>query len=171
MAERTTRRVTTVDRVTDVTTGEIVDEQVTTRETSVEPDYVKLYIKAWLAFKGSDNVDTRLLTTLFSYMTYASDEQRIYLNATQKEIIAAQLGWSGTRRQIQQRWQRELKRLVDAGVLLRVTTPDGKIARGTWTVNPELVGKGSWADVRRLRATFSIVGRDAGHVTVDVTST
>ena len=86
-------------------------------------------------------------------MTYANKQQLIILNSFVKEEIAAKLGWS--MKTFQQRFARELNKLVRAGIIKKYKT-------STYQVNPELIGKGDWKDIRKLRATFNL---ETGKVT------
>lgn len=151
-------KVAVVDRVIDSDTGELVDEQVTMRQTEQEPDYVKLYVRAWCDFKDIKGVNSAFLAHLLPYMTYAAQGQVIYLAPPLKRVIATELGWS--QKSALNRFNQELRKLVSRGVLSHV-------GESTYQVNPELVGKGSWADIKALRATFHVVGPDAGKVDVE----
>jgi hypothetical protein len=48
-----------------------------------------------------------------------------------------------------------LSELVKAGMLYKLTDPDtGKVLRGTFQLNPFIVGKGDWKDIVKLRLTI-----------------
>lgn len=150
--------IAVIDRTVDADTGELLDERTTLRKTESEPDYVKLYVRAWCDFKDIKGVNTSFLAHLLPYMTYAAKGQRIYLAPPLKREIASELGWSD--KTALNRFNQELRKLVKCGVLTH-------IGESSYAVNPELVGKGSWADVKRLRATFEVIGPDAGKVEVE----
>lgn len=145
-------------RVVDSSTGEVVREVVHSTQVipaKDEPDYVKLYVRAWCEFKGLEGLresDKDVFVQLLPVMTYAKDNQIIYTNSALRREIARRVGIKTI--------DNALTRLVHAGVLKRV-------ARGTFSVNPELVGKGSWGDIKTFRATFNVLGPDAGTVTVN----
>lgn len=147
-----------IERTVDSDTGEVVSQAVTTIDREAEPDYVKLYVRAWCEFKEIKGVNTTFLAHLLPYMTYASRGQRIYLAPLMKREIASELGWA--EKTALNRFNQELRKLVKQGVLKH----DGTDA---YTVNPELVGKGSWRDIKALRATFEVIGPNAGKVTVE----
>lgn len=146
----------TIDRET----GEVVSERTVTYDVmpaSDEPDYVKLYVRAWVVFKGMHGInptDSDVLAALLQYMSYAQNGQIVYTSAAMKRVITEQLHCS------MGAVNNALTRLAKHGVLKRVD-------RGAYQVNPELVGKGPWADIKRLRATFSVIGPDAGTVSVE----
>lgn len=151
-------KVAAIERTVDSDSGELLDEKVRIREAEAEPDYVKLYIRAWLDFKEIKSVNTVFLAHLLPYMTYANKKQRIYLAPPLKREIAEELGWSP--KTALNRFNQELRKLVRKGVLSHV-------GESAYQVNPELVGKGSWADIKELRATFHVIGEDAGKVDVE----
>lgn len=128
--------------------GVVLEEDTTIRYKTTEPDYVKLYIEAWCAFKGAGkNVNTNFLYHLLPYMTYAQEKQLIFLNAYIKQIIAEQLNWSEAT--LQNRFNVELNKLIRKKILKRVAT-------STYMVNPELIGRGEWKDIKNLQATFNL---------------
>lgn len=145
--------------------GEVLREEIETKRDRYiphtgEPDFIKLYIEAWTQFKGIKGVSTKVFVALLPYMTYAdvSGEgggQLIVLNAHIKRQICAELGYSSLKA-----LDNELSKLTKEQVITRVGT-------GTYQVNPELVGRGNWHDIKALRATFHVIGPDAGKVTVE----
>lgn len=150
----------TLERVVDADSGEVIREVSRTTEvipSSSEPDYVKLYVKAWCEFKDIKGINSAFLVQLLPYMTYARQGQVIFLAPLLKREIAEQLGWAES--DALNRCNKELKKLVKCGILSHVGT-------NAYAVNPELVGKGNWADIKTLRATFSVMGPDAGTVQV-----
>lgn len=148
----------TVERTVDSATGEVVSQAVTTVDREAEPDYVKLYVRAWIEFKEIKGINSSLLAHLLPYVTYARQGQRIILSPILKREIAHELGWA--EKTALQRFNNELRKLCAQGVLRNV-------GENTYAVNPELVGKGSWADIKLLRATFNVIGPKAGKVTVE----
>ena len=153
-------RVIERDRIIDSDTGEVTYERVKTQSASTEPYYVKLYFEAWAAFKGKGPLNSDLLVRLLPYMTYASEGQRVVLNPAVKKQIARDMGWSGKdSRSLLSRVNHELAKLGKTGVIR-------KIDRDIWEVNPEVIGRGDWKDIRELRATFNVIGENAGEVDV-----
>lgn len=150
--------VTTIERTVDAETGELLTHKVTTRESEPEPDYVKLYVRAWCDFKDIKGINTTFLVHLLPYMTYAKQGQVIFLAPLLKRQIADELGWASS--DALNRCNKELKKLVKAGIMMHVGT-------NAYAVNPELVGRGSWADIKSLRATFNVIGPQAGTVEVE----
>lgn len=149
-------QITRIDRTLDYETGEILEIQGQTwvSDYPSEPDFVKLYIKAWCAFKNVKDVNTSFLYALLPYMTYAKNEQLITLSSTIKKRIADELHWS--QKHLQQRFNTELEKLIKYGIIKR-------LGRGTYQVNPELIGKGEWKDIAKLRATFHLSNGKVTH--------
>ena len=122
----------------------------TTRESTLkteEPDFVKLYIKAWCVFKNIKGINSNFLYALLPYMTYAKNGQKIFLNPALKREVGESLGWS--EKTVLNRFDQETKKLIKNKVLKR-------LKGGCVAVNPELIGKGNWSEIRALRATFNI---------------
>lgn len=146
--------------VMDNKTGELETTEIKRNVSIVghpseEPNYVKLYLQAWCSFKQIKGINSGFLYEILQYMSYADKGQRIYLNSFAKKEIASSLGWS--KKSALTRCNVEMKKLVDKNVLK-------KIARDVHAVNPELIGKGNWADVKKFRAVFNLIGNDAGKV-------
>ena len=138
----------------DAISGEVTKEIVSVNKfRSEEPDYVKLYIKAWCEFKEIKGINTAFLYQLLPSMTYAQHGQIIYTNSAMKKNIAKCLKWS--EKTACQRASLEIRKLCDAGILR-------KIQNGEYQVNPELIGKGEWKHIKLLRATFNL---ETGEVT------
>ena len=136
-------------------TGEVTAEStVIKRIRNDEPDFVKLYINAWCEFKQVKGINTAFLLHLLPSMTYANNGQFIFTNAALKRQIAEELNWSI--KTACNRGATELKKLCNAGILK-------KIENGKYQVNPELIGKGEWKDIRKLRATFNLENGEVTH--------
>lgn len=139
----------------DLTTGKITTEQtIIKRVRADEPKYIKLYLNAWCDFKEIKGINIAFLYYLLPAMTYASEHQTIYTNSAMKKNIAKNLGWS--EKTATQRASLEIRKLCKAGVLK-------KIQNGEYQVNPELIGKGDWKDIRKLRATFNLENGEVTH--------
>lgn len=163
--------ITDIEKTRDVRdeTGEIIAEttSISTSRSypSDEPEFVKLYVKAWCAFKDVKSVNTAFLYELLPFMTFANDEQAQVIGLTPyyREKIGIKLGWSAGKdgRSLTKRFSNELNKLCKSGIL-------AKLATNTYQVNPELVGKGYWSDIKALRATFNVIGERAGTVDVSI---
>ena len=138
--------ITTIERK-DFESGEL--KRISKEQTykTEEPDYVKLYIEAWCVFKEIKGINNTLLYEILPYMSYAKNGQRIFLNSALKREIAEKLGWSD--KTALARFGNEITKLCKAQILKRTGT-------STYAVNPELIGKGHWSEIKALRATFNL---------------
>lgn len=119
-----------------------------------EPDYVKLYIKAWCEFKQVKGVNFKFLCSILPYMSYAEEKQLIVFSSCLKRIIAKNLKWAEGTALV--RFNTELKKLVNSQVLRHY-------GRDTYQVNPELIGRGQWKNIKNLRATFNLSNGEITH--------
>lgn len=139
------------DSLIDYNTGEVKQEHHCSHTTikSKEPEYVKLYIKAWSEFREIKGINTTFLNELIPHMTWADDDkiggQIVALSSYRRKMIAHKLNWS--EKTLTKRFSLELNKLCKSGVLV-------KLENNVYRVNPDLFGKGYWADINRVRRTF-----------------
>ena len=139
----------------NVETGEIIKQSTMARTSRCdEPNYVKLYIRAWCSFKEIKGINMAFLLELLPSMTYANKGQIIYVNSALKRAIAKKLKWSD--KTAVNRASNELQKLCQEGILK-------KIEIGAYQVNPELIGKGEWADIQFMIGAFHV---NDGRVTI-----
>ncbi len=127
----------------DSATGEI-KEQSTTFIQAAEPSFVKLYLDCYCAFKGLPQSIPPILLEFLKHMSYADKEQNeggqiIALNKYIKESIAANTNTSI------KRIEQVITQFCKAGIFRRIAT-------GTYQVNPEIIGKGEWKDIKAIRS-------------------
>lgn len=142
-------------------TGVVIEEEREITIKTDEPDYVKLYLNAWCIFKDIKGVNLKVLYKILPFMTYAENEQLICFTSYLKKEIAKSLEWA--EKSALNRFNQELKKMCDAGVLK-------KIDRDTYQVNPELIGRGAWKDINKLRATFNLANGKVTHEYENLTS-
>lgn len=137
----------------DTETGQVMKTRHTVQYPS-EPQFVKLYLDCLGVFSGNAGLDKSLndmLLETLRYMSYADDDQRIYLNSEIKKRICQKTGKSVAR------YNQALTLWVKENVLVRE-------GRGTYRVNPFIFGRGDWRDISELRATFNF---KTGEVTTE----
>ncbi len=143
----------TDDVKVDPETGLILEQQQTTEIKSIinkkipnEPDYIKVYkyVNTLFAFKGIKQSLTPFIIEISNHMTYAKEGQIVNLNRTTKAMIAGNLGVSE-------------KRVNQVITELRSFDILRKIQNGVYSVNPYIVARGSWADVRKLQTHFDFM--------------
>lgn len=146
----------TDDVKVDSETGLILDQQQTTEIKSIinkkipnEPDYIKVYkyVNTLFAFKGIKQTLTPFIIEISNHMTYAREGQIVNLNRTTKAMIASNLGVS------EKRINQVITELKSYDILR-------KIQNGVYSVNPYIVARGSWADVRKLQTHFDFMTGD-----------
>lgn len=143
----------TDDVKVDTTSGEIIDHNQTHEVRSIinrkipnEPDYTKIYryVNTLFAFKGIKLSLTPAIIEISNYMTYAKDGQIVNLNKVTKEMICNNLGIT------MKRLEQIIKELKENDILR-------KIQNGVYSVNPYIVARGSWSDIRRLQTQYDFM--------------
>lgn len=133
--------------VIDEASGEILRKETeTSRRTSTEPDFIKVYYKTMMAVQGVEEIPLSFLLALSCEIGFSNgDRVMFYNNKTTRRRIAeyCEVGDNMITKYI--------RRSVDKGVLF--TTSD----RGTYEVNPWLIAKGKWEHIRELQASFQYV--------------
>jgi len=131
--------------------GEVVSSK-TVYKTQTEPEYVKLYIDCVLTVKGLRKGLNPIFLAFLPYMSYADINgqgggQVIFVNKAMKDIIAKKLNLGIDS------INKALSEFTKAGIFKRLTV-------GTYQVNPNIVGKGEWKDIKNIRATFDFGNKD-----------
>lgn len=125
-------------------TGEILHEsKYTVTAVSNEEDYIKVYryLNTVFAFK---NIEKKLIPTLMeicNYMNFADKGQTVILIRPIKEQISEALGIGIP----------EIDKHIRALKKADILRPQG---RSVYAVNPFIVGRGKWSDIKELRAQF-----------------
>lgn len=126
-----------------------------------EPDYVKIYVGTQLCLNNLDPNLAPLIIAFSPFMTYANDSQythMIMMNETVFEYASQYLKISLGRA------KHHVKTLVDAGIFIPIwkrEEKDGVVTtkkkRGQYFVNPWVVAKGSWKDIKKLQQSIDFV--------------
>jgi len=103
-----------------------------------EPPFVKVYLDAILYLNDLPKGLNGVLLALLKRMSYASDEQLIFVSAGMKDMIAKELGVGV------QHVSNAIHQFAKGEVLYRIGT-------GVYKVNPHLFGRGDWADISAIR--------------------
>lgn len=118
---------------------------------SDEPEYIKVYLDCVLTLKGLQKGLNVVLLELLRGMTYAQSDmyggQVVMVNKFVKEGISHKLGISI------KRIEQAITQFVRADLLRRIAT-------GVYQVNPNIIGKGDWTQIKKLRVEFDCVNRD-----------
>lgn len=131
--------------------GEVVSSK-TVYKTQSEPDFVKLYIDCVFTVKGVKKGFNPIFVAFLEYMSYsdaneAHGGQIIYVNKAMKAAIAKKVGLSIVS------VNNAITDFVKKGLFKRVDV-------GTYQVNPNIVGKGEWKDIKNIQATFDFGNKD-----------
>lgn len=131
--------------------GEVVS-YTTVYKTQSEPDYVKLYIDCVFTVKGIRKGLNPIFLEFLNYMSYAGSNEQyggqvIYVNKAMKTTIANKLGLKIDS------INKALYELVRGNIFKRVDV-------GTYQVNPNIVGRGEWADIKNIRAMFDFGNKE-----------
>lgn len=131
-------------------TGE-VRKSTTIYKDAPEPEFVKLYVDCLFTFKGMRKGLSPIFLAFLEYMSYASPSSKyggqvIFINKPLKLEIAGRLNLQ------LDSVNKALYELVKGGIFRRVDI-------GAYQVNPNIVGKGEWKDIKNIRATFDFAAR------------
>lgn len=141
-----------IETIIDRETGDIIKTvSNTSKIMTKEPEYIKLYLDCLCTFKGLSKALSPVLIACCHFMTWADSkhsDQMIFMNSYVKDQICEL-----TNLKID-RVNKAIKEIVDANIFVRV---DGK--RGVYRVNPFIIGRGEWKDIKELRANFNFTNK------------
>lgn len=162
----TKRIVSETNAITyDQSTGELVREiRENTGYVGREPDYIKIYTDCMLVFNNIDVALSPFIVAFGRHMTYAGGNDNFRCTVRTDELVrkdvAEYCGVSDSR----------VKQAIAALVAAEVFIPiqiNGKTKRGIYFVNPWVVGKGEWKDIKALRGQFEFVTGRAGVLAIE----
>lgn len=148
--KRIYKSIETNYQAVDRETGEIFSESSEQTEmgyVEMEPQYIKIYLDCILRFKGISSSLNPVLISLCKHMQFADKEQIVFVNKYIKDRICEDCKVSI------KRVEQAVRQFTEAGILKRK-------ARGVYMVNPYIISRGRWEDVKKLRATFDFVTGD-----------
>ena len=141
--ERTSTRV-----VVDSMTGEVIEEESQTESVRVskEEDFAKLYLDGGMELCGLTGGQMRLLMVLVRRMSY---DNEVVVAGPYRADVASEAGLG-----CEASLERGLRALRGRAL---ITPMRG--GRGFYRVNPMVVAKGRWRDVRGVRRRFEAEAR------------
>lgn len=149
-------------------TGEITREiHEQTGLVGREPDYIKIYTDCMLVFNQMDVALSPFIIAFGRHMTYANaGNANFRCTVRTDELVRRDVAeYCGvTDRRVKQ----AITALVEAEVFIPVEI-EGKRKRGIYFVNPWVVGKGEWKDIKALRAQFEYVSGASSVMAIDDT--
>lgn len=139
-----------IETIIDHETGEIMKTvNNSSKIMSKEPEYIKLYLDCLCTFKGLNKALSPVLIACCHFMTWADskhNDQMIFMNSYIKDQICELTNLKVDR------VNKAIKEIVDANIFIKV---EGK--RGVYRVNPFIIGRGEWKDIKELRANFDFI--------------
>ena len=147
--KRITYERTETEVIIDSETGEVMTEVERHTEKArlpKEPTFVKLYLDHLSRFKGLQISLNPILAELLKHTSFADPDEEaggmlLYLNKALKAVIAKRVGVSLSR------VDHAVTEFVKKGYMRRLDL-------GKYQFNPFFFGKGEWADIQNIRATF-----------------
>lgn len=129
-----------VTTTVDVNTGEFLEvRDLKEFRVDGEPDYVKLYLGDVSRIFGLTTGVSTLMYILLRYMTY---ENIVALTPYIRKSIADEL------KTTVDVINHALSKLITEGIFTKLGT-------GTYMANPDIFGKGKWADIKNLRLSIT----------------
>lgn len=157
----------------DLTTGEVnyIVEDQWKGYVDQEPDYVKIYVGTQLCLNKLDPKLAPAIIAFSPFLTYANDSQythMVHTDAIVRKSVANYLNVTLSRvTQI-------IRDLVKSGIFIPIidrVEKDGVITqkkrRGVYFVNPWVIAKGSWSDIKKLQQTINFVKGDTSYYIED----
>lgn len=138
----------------DYNTGEVKEETTTIRTvTEREPDYIKLYVDMICVFNEIENSFSKVILEFSKYINYADNSEGGILEITsfRKEHIAKACNVSVSR------INQAITAFVKKNIFMPYLKSDGTKQRGVYIVNPYIIAKGKWENIKKLRATFDFM--------------
>lgn len=141
--------------IVDSATGEIKQIKSQQRvKTTSEPDFIKVYYKAMLAVQGIEKLSLEFVLALSSVITYSNNPDSpvyFYNNPTNRKIIAECCLKKEGKPISDNMVSRHITAAVKVGLLFKTTT------RGTYEVNPCMIARGKWENIKGLQAKFDFI--------------
>ncbi|MCM1234653.1 MAG: hypothetical protein NC489_31510 [Ruminococcus flavefaciens] len=126
-----------------------------------EPEYIKIYTNTQLCLSNLDSSLAPVIIAFGPYMTYADNPKYKHMVQTSdiiREGVASTLGVST------KRVEQLIKKLVENGIFIpiyREKEINGVIKRtkkrGVYFVNPWVIAKGHWKDIKKLQQKIDFV--------------
>lgn len=137
-------------------TGEILEDD-TEKQTKIgkEPPFIKVYTDCMLVL---NNIDTALSAPLIAFgnhMTFANDKSLAFRHVVRTDSLvrADVANRCGVSDVMVKKW---IKKFVEAEIFIPIVDNQGKRKRGVYYVNPWVIGKGEWKDIKKLRGEFML---------------
>lgn len=132
-----------------------------------EPDFIKIYTDCQLVFNHLSTALSPYIVAFGKWMTFANFDNpdfrcTVRTGEIERQDVAHCVGVS----------ERMVKKAISELVKSEVFIPiqkDGKAKRGIYFVNPWVMSKGEWKDIRQLRGQFEFVSGAQSVLAIDST--
>lgn len=147
--EKNTTFYTHEELIIDQTTGEVLSStQKTIAKTSAEPDFIKVYYETMMSFHQIHDVPVSFILSLSKFLEWTNEGKPSTATLNKRAKIIISEDCNVDIRQI----ERYIKKSVENGLLFRTEF------RGVYEVNPFMIAKGKWENIKQLRTQFDFVG-------------
>lgn len=136
------------------TDGEILTEDTETQsKIGKEPPFIKVYTDCMLILNNVDVALSGPLIAFGNHMTFANDKSLAFRHVvrTDKLVRADVAHRCGVSDIMVKKW---IQKFVEAEIFIPIIDKNGKRSRGVYYVNPWVIGKGEWKDIKKLRGEF-----------------
>lgn len=146
----------------DVDTGEVrrVMSEEVVGFVDQEPDYIKVYVGTQLCLNNLDPSLAPVIIAFGKHMTFANSENKhiVRTDSITRKDVANEIGVSDAR------VKQLIQLLVKSGIFIPIIEESEvngviktKKQRGVYFVNPWVIAKGSWKDIKQLRQQIDFV--------------
>lgn len=147
---------TSINTITDSDGMVLSNDTVKDIIVDREPAYVKIYIDSLCVFNGISIALSPILLAFSRHMTYANNDTPRFRHIVRTDAMTRQ-DVSEKCNISDSRVKQAIKELIETEVFIPIKKTDGKIRKGVYYVNPWLIARGDWTDIKKLRAEFEFV--------------
>lgn len=134
--------------------GEIINQDLErVSRLGKEPPYIKVYTDCMLVLNGVDTALSAPLIAFGAHMTYANEKSHAFRHVVRTDRLVRQdvAFRCGVSDEMVKKW---IKKFVETEIFIPIVDSKGRKSRGVYYVNPWVIGKGEWKDIKKLRGEF-----------------
>lgn len=134
-------------------TGEILSGELEkTNRVGKEPPFIKIYTDCMLVLNNIDAALSAPLIAFCNHLTYANEKTLAFRHIVRTDSmvradVAARCGVTDA---MVKKW---VQKFVECEIFIPIVE-NGKKKRGIYYVNPWVIGRGEWKDIKKLRGEF-----------------
>lgn len=122
--------------------------------TTPEDDYIKIYVRFIGAIANLPPTANPILNCLLRRMSYATSNQEVVINSRLIDLICKEIGISIAN------YYKQFRMLVNHGILFSEESVKSNNTKyrfcDIFYFNPYIFGKGSWQDIKEIRASITL---------------